>query len=89
MALIYFLDMFAKARAWANAHPRLAAWIGLSIGMVIILLIASNGAGLQLGNLVFLVAATVGVAGLCVWIIGWEDGDDAEEPAPAAKPKKS
>ncbi|MEO6062121.1 MAG: hypothetical protein ABIQ99_09300 [Thermoflexales bacterium] len=81
--------MFAKVRAWANAHPRLAAWIGLSIGMVIILVIASNGAGLQFGNLVFLVAATVVVAGLCVWIIGWEDGDDAEDPAPAPKPKKS
>ena len=81
--------MFAKVRAWANTHPRLAAWIGLSIGMVIILVIASNGAGLQFGNLAFLVLATVGVAGLCVWIIGWEDGDDAEDPAPAAKPKKS
>ena len=89
MPLIYFPHMFAKVRAWANAHPRLAAWIGLSIGMVIILVIASNGAGLQPGNLLFLVLATIGVAGLCVWIIGWEDADDAEDAAPAAKPKKS
>lgn len=80
--------MFAKLRAWANAHPRLASWIGLSIGMVIILLIASNGAGLQAGNLIFLALATIGVAGLCVWIIGWEDGADEEEaPAPAKSGK--
>lgn len=79
--------MFSKLRAWASAHPRLASWIGLSIGMVIVLLIASNGAGLTAVNLIFLILATIGTAGLCVWIIGWEDADDdgTAEPAKTAK----
>jgi hypothetical protein len=29
--------------------------------------------------------ATIGLAGLCVWIIGWEDDDEDEEGEPEQK----
>jgi hypothetical protein len=76
--------MLVKLRTWASAHPRLAAWVGLGIGMVIILLIAARDVGLTFSQWLFLILATVGLAGLCVWIISWESGDD-EEPE-AVKP---
>jgi hypothetical protein len=64
---------------FANQHPRLAAWGALAIGMVIILLWSAKDVGLLPTQLLALVIATILLAGLCVWIIGWEDNDDAEE----------
>lgn len=67
---------------WAEAHPRLAAWIVLALGMVILLVISAWNVGLLAGQWAALIIATVAVAGLCVWIISWEDEEDAEaEPA--------
>jgi len=66
---------------WANEHPRLAAWIVLSLGMVAILVVEARDVGLLATQWVALVLATVGVAGLCVWIVSWEDKD--EEPSDA------
>ena len=67
---------------WASVHPRLAAWIVLSIGMVTLLLIEARDVGLLPTQLIALVVATVLVAGLCIWIISWEDQDsDAAESA--------
>jgi hypothetical protein len=57
---------------WVKAHPQLAAWIALAIGMVVILAWAARDVGLLAGQWVALIVATVLVAGACVWIIGWE-----------------
>jgi hypothetical protein len=83
-----------KLKAFAAARPRLAAWIALAIGMVIILIIAARDVGLLWNQWLFLIVATIGLAGLCVWIIGWESGeaDDADavsdpKPQPPTKPK--
>ena len=60
---------------WRKAlarHPKLAAWAVLALGMVIILLVSARGAGLQAGQMAALAVITTLVAGLCVWIIGWE-----------------
>ena len=47
-ALIYFLDMFAKARAWANAHPRLGRrdgdWVEVVEGLAPGQRVVSRGA---------------------------------------------
>jgi hypothetical protein len=77
-------------KSFASQHPRITAWIVLAIGMVIILLWASQNVGLLPTQLVALVIATILLAGLCVWIIGWEDDEDEETtpPAEAAKPAK-
>lgn len=64
---------------FANQHPRLTAWGALAVGMVIILLWSAKDVGLLPTQLLALVVATILLAGLCVWIIGWEDNDDTEE----------
>lgn len=72
-------------KSFASQHPRITAWIVLAIGMVIILIWASKDVGLLPAQLGALVVATIALAGLCVWIIGWEDGDQDEAQTPASK----
>jgi hypothetical protein len=64
---------------WAMRHPRLAAWIVLSVGMVALLAIEARDVGLLPGQWLALMTAAVLVAGACVWIISWEDEDEVSE----------
>ena len=64
---------------WASVHPRLAAWIVLALGMVILLVIEARDVGLLAGQWIALIVATVLVAGACIWIVSWEDTDEAED----------
>ena len=57
----------------ASQHPRLTAWLVLAIGMVAILVWSARDVGLLPGQWAALIVATIGLAGLCVWIIGWEE----------------
>ena len=61
---------------WAMRHPRLAAWIVLSVGMIVMLAVVASDVGLAIGQWIALIVACVLVAGLCIWIISWEDEDD-------------
>jgi hypothetical protein len=72
---------------WVKSHPRLTAWIVLGVGMNAMVIYEARSVGLLLGQWVALVIATSLVAGLCVWIIGWEDDED-DEPAAADAAKK-
>ncbi len=79
---------------WASRHPRLAAWIVLSVGIVLLVIIEARDVGLLATQWLALVGACVLVAGACVWIISWEDTDEAEEAAafsdkPAASASES
>jgi hypothetical protein len=67
---------------WIKTHPRLTAWIVLALGMNAMVVYEARNVGLLAGQWIALVVATTLVAGLCVWIIGWED-DEEDEPAPA------
>jgi hypothetical protein len=60
-------------KQWINVHPKLVAWLVLAIGMVVLVVWSAKDVGLLPGQMLALVIATVGLAGLCVWIIGWED----------------
>jgi hypothetical protein len=60
-------------KQWINLHPKLAAWLVLAIGMVILVVWSAKDVGLLAGQMLALIVATIGLAGLCVWIIGWED----------------
>jgi hypothetical protein len=62
----------ASIREFASKHPRLISWVVLALGMVIMLLWAAKDVGLLPAQMIALVVATVLLAGLCVWIIGWE-----------------
>lgn len=59
-------------REWIGNHPRLVSWFVLALGMVIMLLWAARDVGLLARQMLALVVATILLAGLCVWIIGWE-----------------
>jgi fatty acid desaturase len=79
--------MLSKLRTWATQHPKLVAWIALAIGMVIVLILAARDVGLVWNQWLFLILATIGLAGLCVWIISWEAHDEEEDAeAPADTP---
>jgi hypothetical protein len=67
---------------WIKTHPRLTAWIVLAVGMNAMVVYEARSVGLLIGQWAALVIATTLVAGLCVWIIGWED-DEEDEPAKA------
>ena len=63
---------------WVEAHPRLSAWIVLAAGMVVLLVLEARDVGLLPGQWAALIVATVLVAGACIWIISWEDEEEAE-----------
>ena len=60
-------------KGFVNEHPQWTSWIVLSIGMVAILIWSARDVGLLPGQWAALIIATILVAGLAVWIIGWED----------------
>ncbi len=59
-------------REFFSRHPHLMAWLVLAVGMVIILVWTAKDVGFLPGQWVALIVTTVLLAGLCVWIIGWE-----------------
>jgi hypothetical protein len=63
-------------RQFMGRHPRLAMWAALAIGMVAILVWAAKDQAFTAGQWAALVGATVLLAGLCVWIIGWDHEED-------------
>jgi predicted tellurium resistance membrane protein TerC len=67
-------------KEWVNRHPRLTMWAVLALGMVVILVWSAKDVGLLPGQWAALIVATILLAGLCVWIIGW-DGEEKEEEA--------
>jgi len=71
----------SSLRQFVGHHPRLTAWAVLAVGMVVILVWSARDVGLTAGQWAALIAATIGLAGLCVWIIGWEDEEEAGSTA--------
>ncbi len=66
----HWLDAPARPGA-SQAHRFLINWLLLAAGMVTILLLALQDADLPPEPCTVLVVATVGLAGLCAWIINW------------------
>ena len=62
-----------------SEHPRLSAWFVLAIGTVAILVWSARDVGLLPRQWAALIVATIGLAGLCIWIIGWEEGQDEDD----------
>ncbi len=53
-------------------HPVVSNWLILAVGMVIILYFSARHVGFLPTQWAALIVATVGLAGLCAWIISWE-----------------
>lgn len=69
--------VFAMIEAW----PRVTAWIVLSIGTVALLVYEARDVNLTTGNWIALILATIGVSGLCILIVTWEDEDELAREA--------
>jgi hypothetical protein len=65
-------------RAWVERHPRLVMWAVLAVGMVAILIFSARDVGLLPGQWAALIVSVIVLAGLCVWIIGWETAEEEE-----------
>ena len=78
--------LFSRLAAAYDTHPRLLTWLVLAVGMVAILLWATRDVELLAGQRLALVVATVILAGLCSWIVGWECGDEDEAGGNPASP---
>ena len=74
-------------KAWISRHPQLTAWAVLAVGMVVILIWAARNVGLLPGQWAALIIATILLAGLCVWIIGWDKEDEEANQAVAEPPE--
>lgn len=68
-----------KIKQVVTQHPQLTSWIVLAIGMVAILVWSARDVGLLAGQWVALIVATIAIAGLAIWIIGWEDEEEETE----------
>jgi hypothetical protein len=66
-------------KEWIARHPRLTAWAVLAVGMVAILIWSARNVGLEALQWAALIVATIALAGLCVWIIGWDDKEEEDE----------
>jgi hypothetical protein len=64
---------------WVSRHPQLTAWAALAVGMVAILIWAARDVGLEAGQWAALIVATILLAGLCIWIIGWDSEEEEVE----------
>jgi hypothetical protein len=72
-----------------NEHPRLTAWFALAVGMVAILIWSARDVGLLPRQWAALIVATIGLAGLCIWIIGWEEAEQEEGRHPTEDEESS
>lgn len=59
-------------RSFVDEHPFLTMWAILSVGMVAIFLVTSRQVDLLPSQRLFMALACVATAGLCTWIIHWE-----------------
>ncbi|GAB4518178.1 MAG: hypothetical protein Kow0047_29780 [Anaerolineae bacterium] len=66
-------------RRFYDEHPNITSWIVLSIGMLIIVGWSARDVGFLPSQWVALGIATILLAGLCVWIISWEDDEEEEQ----------
>ncbi len=73
-----------ELKSLVSKHPRLTAWAVLALGMVVILIVSARNVGLAVSQWAALIVATILLAGLCVWIIGWDDNEE-EDKAGAVK----
>lgn len=68
-----------ELKGLVSKHPRLTAWAVLALGMVVILIVSARNVGLAASQWAALIVATTLLAGLCVWIIGWDNNEEEEE----------
>jgi hypothetical protein len=75
----------AQLRKLWNSHPNLVSWFVLALGMVLIVILAARQVGFTASQWGAVIVATIALAGLCVWIISWDDHEpETDETASVA-----
>lgn len=59
-----------------DTYPRISMWVVLSTGIIVLLVYEARDVGLTTGNWIALILASIVVAGLCIWIVSWEDEEE-------------
>lgn len=73
-----------------DRYPRISAWIVLSVGIVGLLIYEARDVGLTTQNWIVLILASILISGLCIWIVSWEDDEEAlEEQSLVVESKKA
>jgi len=72
-----------------DTYPRISAWVILSAGIIILLLLEARDVGLTVGNWIALIIASIIVAGLAIWIVSWEDDEESGESPVVVKSEAS
>ena len=67
------LGMPPSWRARLGRHPKLYAWLSLSVAMVLVIIITSLGGRPSLVQMLFLAVVGILLAGVTVALIEWED----------------
>ena len=62
-----------------DRYPRISAWVVLSLGIVGLLIYEARDVGLTTQNWIVLILASILISGLCIWIVSWEDDEEALE----------
>jgi MFS superfamily sulfate permease-like transporter len=70
--------MTTLKRLWEQ-HPQLSSFAILALGMLVILYFSARHVGFAPMQWLVLAVATIALAALSIWIIGWETGDDLEQ----------
>lgn len=73
------LPVLGSVITFLDTYPRMSAWAVLSAGIVGLLVYEARDVGLSAGNWAALIIASIVVAGLCVWIVSWEDEDETKD----------
>lgn len=60
-----------------DQRPRISAWVVLSLGIIALLIYEGRDVDLTFTNWVALIVASILVSGLCIWIVSWEDEEEA------------
>ncbi len=71
-----------------DTYPRISMWGVLSAGIIALLVYEARDVGLTTGNWIALIIASIVVAGLCIWIVSWEDDEEGFDDTVRVKSTK-
>jgi len=74
-------------KAFLERHPDLGTWAFLSLAFLAALAWSARDVDLAARQWATLSLASVITAGLCAWILSWEQDDEEDEDTAAASPQ--
>jgi hypothetical protein len=79
LSILRDLPPVVAVTRFSESHPRATAWLGLSTGACASLVVGGRDADLPLRSWLALFAASILTAGMCILIVGGDDGNGAPD----------